>query len=364
MNRTFVYHLTSLAAVAGLLLGAVSLAQQGPEKPPDKGAQKAPEKPSPAEKNTDKPRSDNANRDNPNRDARKPEQSKPDDRTPPRSADRPQRSDRDERSTQRDDRTPRQPDRTDRDTRPRQETDRRDANRRDADRRETDRPDVNRRETDRRDANRDPNRRDTSSDRSTRDRKQVSASDIGFSFAAGSSEDGLKISKVSSDSAAFKAKFQTGDVIIKVNDHRITSQDDFVRWIHDSRERITVIVLRDEREVTLYLEPDVIFEEVRVAGGAWLGVDLVDRITDAAVVYRVHPGSPAERAGLRSDDLILTVDGERIQSPEHLGKVIGAMQPGSEVEIEVDRNDRTRVVDATLGRKETVTQRRSLLPRR
>ncbi len=164
---------------------------------------------------------------------------------------------------------------------------------------------------------------------------------MGFSFSK-ESDKGLKISNLSSRSIGSKADFKRGDVIISINDHRLRSEDDFLHWIHAGRnDRITVIVLRDDREVTLYLEPDVIFEETVVAqGGAWLGVDLYDRFSRMAVVLKIHPNSPAERAGLRGDDVIVAVEGEEIRSPEHLGEVIGRMRPGDQVEIEVERNRR------------------------
>jgi regulator of sigma E protease len=186
------------------------------------------------------------------------------------------------------------------------------------------------------------------------------------------SERGLRISKLSSKSVAAHAEFHEGDVIVSVNDHRVHSERDFLHWIHAGvDERITVIVMRDDREVTLYLEPDVIFEEVVVSeSGGWLGVDLVERFQSEAVVQRVYRDSGAERAGLRADDMIVSVDGTEIASPEHLGKVIRQMRPGTTVEIEFDRGGRVFVTDATLGRRPEVArteirqERRTLIPRR
>jgi S1-C subfamily serine protease len=183
---------------------------------------------------------------------------------------------------------------------------------------------------------------------------------LGFTFSEETSDKGLKISNLSEKGVVSKTDFRRGDIIVSINDHRITSQRDFMHWLHAGRnDRITVVVLRDDREETIFLDPDVIFVEETVAssGGAWLGVDLYDRFSRAAVVLKVHPNSPAERAGLRNDDLIVAVDGEEITSPEHLGQVIGAMQPGTDVEVEVERNRRVQVVDARLGRREDVSQR-------
>jgi hypothetical protein len=269
-------------------------------------------------------------------DNRQPGQRQPDARQPGQRQPEPDRGDRG---------TQRQPDRTDRDTTP-----------------------------DRRDADRGPrDRADQQRDTARRGEKEVKPSDLGLSFSEQTTDKGLKISKLSSRSIASKADFKEGDIIVSINDHRIASQRDFLHWLHAGRhDRITVIVLRDDREVTLFLEPDVIFQETVVAqGGAWLGVDLYDRFSRMAVVLKVHPNSPADRAGLRGDDVIIAVEGEEIRSPEHLGQVIGQMRPGDLVEIEVERNRRAQFVDATLASRETVSRRteviprgRSLLPRR
>ncbi len=90
--------------------------------------------------------------------------------------------------------------------------------------------------------------------------------------------------------------------------------------------------------------------------GAWLGVDLVERFRNQAMVLRVHRGSPAERAGIRADDVILSVAGKQITSRDHLIQVIGQMQPGSDVEVQVERDRRLRVMDAVLGRRNDVVQ--------
>jgi S1-C subfamily serine protease len=169
----------------------------------------------------------------------------------------------------------------------------------------------------------------------------------------------LVIGRLSSRGIFAKAKFREGDIIVSINGNRVRSQDDFFHWFHGgARQRVPIVVLRDDREATLYVEPEVIHEERAPArrGGAWLGVDLVDRFHNQAMVLKVHPNSPAERAGIRPDDVILSVEGEEITSPDHLGQVIGGMRPGTEVEIQVDRDRRLRVMDAVLGQRSGAAQ--------
>ncbi len=60
--------------------------------------------------------------------------------------------------------------------------------------------------------------------------------------------------------------------------------------------------------------------------------------TTGAVIARVDPASPAERAGLKSGDLVVAVDGVAVRSGTQLRNMIGLTRIGSEVELTVDRH--------------------------
>ncbi|WP_240124958.1 DegQ family serine endoprotease [Thermomonas alba] len=68
-----------------------------------------------------------------------------------------------------------------------------------------------------------------------------------------------------------------------------------------------------------------------------------------ALVAMVEPGSPAERAGLLRQDVIRSVNGQPIYDSSDLPPVIGAMAPGTRVKLEVIRDGKLRVLEATLG---------------
>ena len=59
--------------------------------------------------------------------------------------------------------------------------------------------------------------------------------------------------------------------------------------------------------------------------------------TSGAVIARVDPGSPAERAGLRSGDLVLAANGVPVRSGTQLRNVIGLTGVGSDVALKIDR---------------------------
>jgi serine protease DegQ len=59
--------------------------------------------------------------------------------------------------------------------------------------------------------------------------------------------------------------------------------------------------------------------------------------TTGAVIARVDPGSPAERAGLHTGDLVVAINGLPVRSGTQLRNMIGLTRIGEEVELTVDR---------------------------
>src|SRR5207244_12277634 len=59
--------------------------------------------------------------------------------------------------------------------------------------------------------------------------------------------------------------------------------------------------------------------------------------TVGAVIARVDPGSPAERAGLHTGDLVVAINGLPVRSGPQLRNMIGLTRIGDEVELTVDR---------------------------
>jgi Do/DeqQ family serine protease len=64
--------------------------------------------------------------------------------------------------------------------------------------------------------------------------------------------------------------------------------------------------------------------------------------TSGAVIARVEPGSPADRAGLHSGDLVVAVNGVAVRSGTELRNTIGLTRIGSDVDLTIDRRGSER----------------------
>jgi membrane-associated protease RseP (regulator of RpoE activity) len=68
-----------------------------------------------------------------------------------------------------------------------------------------------------------------------------------------------------------------------------------------------------------------------------------------ALVTQVVEGSPADRAGIQPGDLILAVDGVRMEEEDTLIRVIRRHRPGDRVEITLWSRGRERTITVRLG---------------
>ncbi len=86
----------------------------------------------------------------------------------------------------------------------------------------------------------------------------------------------------------------------------------------------------------------------RGGDGAWLGVRY--EVTDGQVVVsEVMDGSPAADAGLLAGDVIVSVDGEAVDSGQALADLIRAHQSGDVISIVVTRDGSEETVEVTLS---------------
>ena len=68
-----------------------------------------------------------------------------------------------------------------------------------------------------------------------------------------------------------------------------------------------------------------------------------------ALISTPQPDSPAEKAGLKTGDVITKVDGKGIDDARDLARKIGGMAPNTKAELTVFRDGKEQVMRVTLG---------------
>jgi len=70
----------------------------------------------------------------------------------------------------------------------------------------------------------------------------------------------------------------------------------------------------------------------------------------------VEKGSPAEKAGLRPDDVLLSFDKKDVYSPDQLVKMVRETKPGTKVAMGLVRGGKATTTDVTVGERDRMTQ--------
>lgn len=104
---------------------------------------------------------------------------------------------------------------------------------------------------------------------------------------------------------------------------------------------------------------DQLKESGRVTRG-WLGVTIQDvdknlaesfglKTPGGALVAEVSKDGPAAKAGLRSGDVIVAFDGKEIPASADLPHLVGLVEPGTVVAVEVVRNKQKQIMQVAVG---------------
>jgi len=155
------------------------------------------------------------------------------------------------------------------------------------------------------------------------------------------------ISDLSTRGAIAKFGFREGDRIVSINDHRVNREADFLNYLfadNARNDRVKVVVLRDNAEEVVYVQPNVLVDEYSAVESDPLeryGIVLDDRYDDRIVVWKVTPRSPAYYAGIRAGDTLVTFRGQPLTTRDEFVRVATSFDEGN-VPLQVRRGDRTR----------------------
>ena len=68
-------------------------------------------------------------------------------------------------------------------------------------------------------------------------------------------------------------------------------------------------------------------------------------------IESITPGSPAEKAGLKINDVIRKIDNQKLATPDELGAFLKARRPGTQINVYVQRGGKAVSVAVVLGKR-------------
>ena len=85
----------------------------------------------------------------------------------------------------------------------------------------------------------------------------------------------------------------------------------------------------------------------------YLGVSTRNPLDNSrgAEIVEVVPGGPAEAAGFQVGDLVTEVSGREVLGSVELGEILQSLEPGTRVQVKVDRGGSTETLTATLAER-------------
>jgi serine protease Do len=176
--------------------------------------------------------------------------------------------------------------------------------------------------------------------------------DLAKSFGLPKAE-GALVARVVPGSPSEKAGLKPGDVILEFNGQTLQVSNALPPMVGGIApgENVPLKLLRDGKQLTLRVQvgelPDELAsgEPERTALPLGLAVAPLSaperaaaRVNEGGVsVTTVEPG-PAQAAGVRAGDILLSLSGQKIDSPEKFATVAGKLPPGGSVPMLIQRN--------------------------
>ncbi|HUN62371.1 MAG TPA: PDZ domain-containing protein [Candidatus Sulfotelmatobacter sp.] len=98
-------------------------------------------------------------------------------------------------------------------------------------------------------------------------------------------------------------------------------------------------------------------------GGSWLGAGVTEVTPDkmkefklpaerGVVLGKIVPDSPAAKAGLKANDVVTEIDGQRVEGTEQFRRMIREIPAGRTAQFKVWRDGRAQNINVTIGKSE------------
>jgi serine protease Do len=129
----------------------------------------------------------------------------------------------------------------------------------------------------------------------------------------------------------------------------------------------TVVELDEPDVIELQDTPVIEQDDLRILmdgdGTGWLGVETHEVSTDKAkelklpaergvVLGKIVPDSPAAKAGLKENDVVTEINGQRVEGAAQFRRMIHEIPAGRSIQLTVWRDGRSQTLSVTLGKSE------------
>jgi len=127
------------------------------------------------------------------------------------------------------------------------------------------------------------------------------------------------------------------------------------------------LVVENQDPTQIEVLPDIETDDSNIViggdGSSWLGVETHEVTPDKAkelklaaergvVLGKIVPDSPAAKAGLKENDVVTEINGQRVEGTAQFRRLIHEIPAGRGVQLTVWRDGRTQTISATLGKSE------------
>lgn len=188
-------------------------------------------------------------------------------------------------------------------------------------------------------------------------------------------DDGVKVKEVTKESAAAKAGLKEGDVITKVGETKIEDADDLyeavgkynpddkvnITYKRDGKENTTTATLGKSKEMNFSFNYNTDDLKGRFAPGVkafgWsgkprLGMQVQDTDEGKGVkVLDVDDDTPADKAGIKEDDIITDVNGKAVNSVDELRNAVKELKEGDVIKLNYKRNNQAQSAEVRIPKK-------------
>jgi serine protease Do len=178
------------------------------------------------------------------------------------------------------------------------------------------------------------------------------------------SEPGVKVLRVIGGGPADKAGVRKDDVITLVAGEEVRNYLSFVRLISRKTvgEPVKIGLRRDaDKMIEVEIElasRDALRHQQSVphvsqppAPRSYLGAEIEEAAPAGALVIQIDGDSPASRAGLRSDDVILQLNGAEVADAVAFAKSISTLPPAEKIKLTIRRAGIDQEVEVTLSER-------------